>query len=271
MNKRYNRRRFVKRAGAAAGAAALSFAVPAVVRGAENRWADLSGRFVYDGTPPERKKLKVDKDVECCGKYDIRDESLMVGEEGGLANVYVYVRSRRVDICPELEESVEPRVLLENRDCIFIPHCLKIWYTKQEFYTTNTQPIADNVAFSPLGDTPANIILPPATDPAEEVAATWKFRRSQRIPVPILCNYHPWESAYILPTDHPYVAISGADGKFRIPKLPTDELEFQVWHERTGYLETAQWRRGRFEVTIPPEGLDLGTITLAPALFEKDQ
>jgi len=132
---RLTRRRFVS--GAAASVAGLAAGLPqaTTVKAAESdKWGDLVGRLIYDGPAPERKKLKVDKDVQCCGKYDIRDESLMVGKEGGLANVYVYVRSRRVDVCPELEESVEPRMLLENKDCIFVPHCMKIWCTKQEFY-----------------------------------------------------------------------------------------------------------------------------------------
>jgi len=268
---RLTRRRFVS--GAAASVAGLAAGLPqaTTVKAAESdKWGDLVGRLIYDGPAPERKKLKVDKDVQCCGKYDIRDESLMVGKEGGLANVYVYVRSRRVDVCPELEESVEPRMLLENKDCIFVPHCMKIWCTKQEFYTTNTQPIADNVAFSPLGDLPANIILPPARDSDTEVpSATWKFRRSQRIPVPILCNYHPWESAYILPKDHPYVAITDMAGKFCIRKLPVGKLEFQVWQERIGYLDTPDWPKGRFEIEIQPGTNDLGTIKLSPSVFEK--
>jgi len=265
-----NRRQFVSRAAAAATGVAVGLQAPTILKAAAgDKWGDLVGRFVYDGKAPERKKLKVDKDIECCGKFDIRDESLMVGGDGGLGNVYLYVRTRRVDVCPELEESIEPRVLLENKDCIFVPHCMKIWCEKQEFYTTNTQPIADNVAFSPLGDRPANVILPAAPNPDEFTSATWTFRRKQNIPVPILCNYHPWESAYILARDNPYVAISAMDGTFKIPKLPVGELEFQVWHERVGYLDTPDWSKGRFKMTIKPGTNDLGTIKLAPSMFEK--
>jgi len=267
MAKPMNRRQFAARTAAAAAA---SLQAPAILRAAaSDQWGDLVGRFVYDGKAPERKKLKVDKDIECCGKYDVRDESLMVGEGGGLGNVYVYVRDRRVEVCPELEESIEPRVLLENKDCIFVPHCMAIWCEKQEFYTTNTQPIADNVAFSPLGDRPANIILPSAPSPDQPTSATWKFRRKQNIPVPILCNYHPWESAYILPRDNPYMAISALDGTFKIAKLPVGELEFQVWHERVGYLDAPDWSKGRFQMTIRPGTNDLDTIKLAPSMFEK--
>jgi hypothetical protein len=99
--------------------------------------------------------------------------------------------------------------------------------------------------------------------------ATWRFRRSQNLPVPIACNYHPWESAYVLPRDNPYVAVSAADGTFRIAKLPVGELEFQAWQERIGYLDTSGWPKGRFAVTIKPGVNDLGTIKLNPSMFEK--
>jgi hypothetical protein len=88
--------------------------------------------------------------------------------------------------------------------------------------------------------------------------------------VPIACNYHPWESAYVLPLDHPYVAISTMDGTFRIPKLPVGQWEFQVWHEKVGYdLDTPICKKGRFRMTIRPGGNDLGTVKLAPTMFVK--
>lgn len=269
MSRRLNRRQFVSTTAAAAGAIAAGVSAPAVVRAAgDGSWGDLTGRFVYDGTAPERKKLKVDKDVDCCGKFDIRDESLMVGPDGGLANVYVYVRSRHVKICPELEKSAPKRVTLDNKDCIFQPHCMWIWYDKQEFTIVNSDPIAQSVAFSPFGDRPASIVMKAKTGKAVS-DATYTFGRQQNVPVPIACVYHPWESAYILPRGNPCVAITGADGRFTIPKLPVGELEFQAWHERVGYLATGRWKKGRFEMAIEPAGSDLGTITLEPGLFEK--
>ncbi|MGO8749952.1 MAG: hypothetical protein ACLQNE_28740 [Thermoguttaceae bacterium] len=263
MTRILDRRQFLVTTAAFAGGTAAGFAAPTLLKAADGKWGDLVGRFVYDGPAPQRKKLKVDKDVDCCGKFDIRDESLMASTDGGLANVYVYLRSRKVEICPELFESASKRVTLDNKDCIFKPHCMAIWHSRQEFYIVNSDPIAQNVAFSPLGDTPANIILPVGKD------ATYRFGRAQITPVPIACNYHPWESAYVLPRANPYVAISAADGTFRISKLPVGEFEFQVWQERVGYLDTPQWTKGRFSMTIGSEVNDLGTIRIVPARLEK--
>lgn len=269
MSRRCYRRQFIRQAAVASAAAVTGLWMPRCAPGASDAgFGDLVGRLVYDGTPPEREKLKVDKDVDCCGKFDIRDETLMVGEDGGLANVYVYCRTRRVKVCPELEEGLPKQVLLDNVDCIFKPHCMKIWLTQQEFLIVNSDPVAQNVAFSPLGDLAANIVLPAPPDKASK--ATWTFNRPQNLPVRILCNYHPWEVGYILPLDHPYVAITEADGTFRIPKLPAGEkLEFQVWQERCGYVDTDEWKRGRFETTIRPGANDLGTVKLPPKLFAK--
>ena len=210
------RREFIARSTllGVATAMGLRAAGQAAEEKSDEKWGDLVGRLVYDGAPPERAKLKVDKDVECCGKFDIRDESLMVGPDGGLANAFIYVRTPKVEICPELAEKAEKQVLLDNRDCIFKPHCTTIWCEKQEFCIVNSDPVAQNVAFSPLGDTPANIVL------AVDGKATHKFSRKQSVPVPIACNYHPWESGYVLPRDNPYAAVTQADGTFRIGRLP---------------------------------------------------
>jgi hypothetical protein len=90
------------------------------------------------------------------------------------------------------------------------------------------------------------------------------------VPVTIHCNYHPWESGYILPRDNPYAAISGPEGDFRIARLPVGaELEFQAWQERCGYLAAPTWTKGRFQLSIKPGVNDLGTIRLPPGLFEK--
>jgi hypothetical protein len=278
MLPRFTRRRWL--AATAAAAAAVQFPSPLVLCAGQAEWGDLVGRFVYDGKAPERKKLKVDKDLEFCGKFDIRDESLMVGPDGSLANVFVYVRTPKVPVSPELEGSLPKQVVLDNADCIFKPHCMGIWYAKQEFRIVNSDPIAQNVDFKPTGDTPANIVLPandakkPADGksvekPAQKVEATWKFSRAQIAPILIKCNYHPWESGYILIRANPYHAVSAADGTFRIPKLPAGRLELQLWHERVGPLDAPGWPKGRCELEIRPGINELGTMRLASARFEK--
>lgn len=261
--RRWLRRQWLHAAGTLAGIASGFVTAPWHYAVATDRPANaVRGRFVFEGTPPERKRLTVDKDVDCCGKFDIRDESLMVSPQGGVANVYVYVRSRDVPVAVETAEKAAGQVVLDNRDCIFKPHCLALWSLRQELHIVNSDPIAQNVAFSPLGDLPANIVLAPA--PGENTEASWRFRRGQTQPFVVLCNYHPWEKAYLLVRDNPYFALSGEDGGFEIIGLPPGEWEFQLWHERVNYLNLPDWPQGRRILSVRGEDVDLGTIRLRP-------
>ena len=57
-------------------------------------WGTLKGRFKFGGAVPTAAALKADKDVEVCGKEKLLNEELVVGADGGIANVVVFVRVR---------------------------------------------------------------------------------------------------------------------------------------------------------------------------------
>ena len=190
------------------------------------------GRFLWKGDPPKRRKLKVDRDLDFCGKFDIRDESLMVGRRRR-AGQRLRLSPHRASPSPGVGASAPKRVTLDNRDCIFKPALLDDLAGQAGVVIVNSDPIAQNVAFSPPGDAPANIVMPVGGK------ATLQVLPPAEQPVHIACNYHPWESAFILPRDNPYAAISAADGTFRIAKLPLGTWEFQAWQEQVGGLDTA--------------------------------
>jgi hypothetical protein len=74
-------------------------------------------------------------------------------------------------------------------------------------------------------------------------------------------------NAYLLPLPHPYFALSNSHGAFRIENLPLGTWEFTVWHERKGYVKTHAWPKGRFTLDINSGENGLGTIKLAPSIF----
>ena len=52
--------------------------------------------------------------------------------------------------------------------------------------------------------------------------------------------------------------------------LPADtELEFQVWQEKSGFVEAKDWKRGRFKMTLKAGKNDLGEVKVNPKIFEK--
>lgn len=52
--------------------------------------------------------------------------------------------------------------------------------------------------------------------------------------VELRCEQHPWTRGWIAVFDHPYFAVTGADGSFRITDVPPGKHTLMIWHERGG-------------------------------------
>lgn len=233
-------------------------------------WGDLTGRFVFEGEPPQPQKINVNKDAACFGNPELYDESLVVAPDGGIANVVVYVRTKNVPVHPDYEATADDKVLLDNKRGRFEPHIVLIRLS-QTLVIHNSDPCGHNSNLQPIADVGINPLI------TQNGQAEHRFNRAQNIPVPVSCNIHPWMRGYVLPRPNPYMAVSAEDGTFRIEKLPAGtELEFQVWQEKAGYVTKGQldgkpvdWNRGRFKMTLKPGNNDLGTIKLPAEIFEK--
>lgn len=232
--------------------------------GAADKWGTLKGQFLYDGDAPEPVKLVVNKDQEVCGKASpLLDEELVVGENKGLANVVIYLKSKPSAIHPDYAASDKDVMTYDNKNCRFVPRILTM-RVSQKLELTNSDTVSHNSNLQPIGDQGTNPLIPPGGK------AEFEFHKVQRIPQPVGCNIHGWMKGYILPRDNPYATVSDADGKFEIKDLPAGKLEIQVWHEKSGYLAAKPaWKKGAFEMEIKEGDNDLGEIKVSPKLFEK--
>ena len=227
-------------------------------------WGDLKAKFVFNGKPPKPQPVNVTKDQEAFGNLGLIDESLQVSKEGGIANVVVYVRTPDVEIHPDIAKELPEKVKFDNKGARFEPHILPVWLEKQQVELHNSDPVPHNANVQPIGDEGKNPLLPPNT------SIDHRFNRQQLIPVQVTCNIHPWMKGYILPRNNPYVAVSDKDGNLVLKNLPAGtELEFQVWHEKSGYVDQGDWVRGRFTMKLKPGENDLGVIQVSPTLFGK--
>jgi hypothetical protein len=200
------------------------------------------------------------------GQQRLVDESLLVHPEtGGIANVVVYLRTKQAEVHPDYQQA-PPAVKLVLTGGRVKPHVASITLD-QRLRIQNLDVVAYSINLAPLLETADNPLLQPGN-----LFERAEFTRSQPIPQPISCNIHPYLRSYILPRDNPYVAITDdLDGRFEIRNLPAGEHQFQVWHERIGYLAAKpEWISGRFMVSIlPGETVDLGAILVDPALFNR--
>ena len=238
---------------------AISFSVP----GSAEETATLRGRFLYDGTAPQRSKLVVNKDRDVCGVYDLRDEQLVVAADGGIRDVIVYARKLPGD------GSKEDVVLLDNKDCRFAPHVVAV-QPGQTLEVKNSDPVAHNTQISFSSNSAFNEGLPPSS--TKEI----KLKKSERYPVSVSCSIHPWMRGYLVVQDTPYIAITKADGTFEIEGLPVGkEIEFQVSHPKSKRIDEAtvdgkstKWKRGRFKQKLVAGENDMGDLGVKPDQFK---
>jgi hypothetical protein len=95
------------------------------------------------------------------------------------------------------------------------------------------------------------------------------FRVPEPNPATASLTRAPWAKSQVFVHRNPFVAVSQSDGSFSLPNLPSGEWEFQVWHERGGYI--GFWPKGRFKQVIKQGDNSLGTIKLKPEYFGHEQ
>ncbi|MBT5019611.1 MAG: carboxypeptidase regulatory-like domain-containing protein [Planctomicrobium sp.] len=212
-----------------------SYAQDAEVSHDENKIKNgIVGRIVVTGDvpklPPLLKKGQQTKDQICSDKR-IRDKSLLVSEEGGLANAFVYLR--------QIPKGLEtPKAKSESsltcKKCQFKPYA-QIASVGQPFMVTNSNSIAINFKLNAATNAVAATIASPS--PRDDNVFSCIFQHPERTPIKVTDDFHGWATAWILPLEHPFAAVTDKDGNFTIQGLPPGSYEFVVWHEKGKNLE----------------------------------
>src|SRR5262249_29159519 len=158
--------------------------------------------------------------------------------------VLVHVLSADVAVHPDYEKTAAAEITCTLKDGRFQPHVLPV-RVGQRLVFANADAVADNVLLAPQtsGDH-FNVLLRPGAKLER------RLREPMRLPAAVQSNIHPWMRGWLLARPDPYTALSAADGTFTIRNLPTGQLDFRVWHERTGYVKTPAWNGKQFAVTI---------------------
>jgi hypothetical protein len=237
-------------------------------------WGSVKGKFVYDGAPPTAPKLVIDKDAAVCGVAGLVDESLVVGKDGGIANVVVGLFLRpgqaKPAVHPDYAKEAGKEVEFDNAKCRFEPH-IAIVRTDQVLVLKNGDAVGHNVKADLLNNASFNDLIPAGASLKKTL------KSEERIPLPASCNIHTWMKGYVVVRNDPYAAVSAADGSFEIKNLPEGTWTLRVWQEKSGFVQdvklngkATKWMRGQFDVKIEDGKVqDLGNILVGPAVFAK--
>ena len=205
-------------AGAAPPAATTGGAAGAATTGHET----ISGKVTFDGTVPPAEKIKLSADPKCAEMHkDGMEKQPIQVKDGGLANVFVYVKSGVSGTFPAPTEPVE----IDQQGCNYTPHIVAM-QTNQPLKIKNNDDTLHNIHPRPTVNAEFNI-----GQPRKGMESTKTFDKKE-VMFPVGCDVHPWMRAYISVLDHPFYAVTKEDGTFEIKGLPPGDYEVEAYHEK---------------------------------------
>lgn len=239
----------------------------AAVAAADDKWTTLRGRVVFDGEPPIPAVLSVTSDQgHCLAKGPLVNETWVVNKANkGVKNVFVWLASddigsgAKLPVHPSLSAVPKP-VEVDQPNCAFVPRVVGL-REGQALMVKNRAPITHNVRWegSSVKNPGGNEVIPTGS------SVTITKLKADRYPVGISCSIHPWMRGTVRVFDHPYFAVTDADGGFEIKNAPVGHWRLFVWHEGCGWKGGAAGKKGE-PIAVQPGNLqDVGVLPIKPA------
>ncbi|MFO1500728.1 MAG: carboxypeptidase-like regulatory domain-containing protein [Verrucomicrobiota bacterium] len=187
--------------------------------------ADITGKITLKGTPPAEVVIPFDPS---CGKLHTEKATTkhyVVGPGGELGDVFVYVKEGA-----KPAPAPEKTVVLDQVNCLYTPYIFGL-QTKQKLLIKNSDPgILHNVHVIPdakSGNKESN----QAQLKGQDLNKTFD---KPEVLLHFKCDVHSWMHAYAGVLDHPYFAVSGTDGTFKIANLPPGKYVIEAYHRKAG-------------------------------------
>jgi len=189
----------------------------------------ITGTVKLDGTAPHMKGIDMAKDPYC-SKAHASDpghlETYVVGADGGMANVVVYISEGLTGSAASEASATEP--VFDQKNCMYTPHVLAL-AVDQKFKVTTSDQTTHNIHPLPnpmTGNIPWNQSQPPGAAPVEK---SWKAPEV----IPVQCNIHPWMHGWFVVVKGPH-ATSDTKGAYTISNVPPGNYTVTAWQEAAG-------------------------------------
>lgn len=209
--------------------AALAMSLPDRMSAGPGRPPDasssLKGAAKFEGAAPKPSRIDMSADPLCAKAHTtpVTTEEIVVGANGGLANVVVYVSD---GLTGGSSQPPQQAAVFEQKGCQYKPHVLAM-QANQKLEIVNSDETTHNIHPTPANNREWNMTQPHGA-PLEQTFAR------QEIAIPVKCNVHPWMRGYIAVFKHPYFAVTDKDGAFELKDLPPGTYTITAWQEKLG-------------------------------------
>jgi plastocyanin len=224
--------------------AALVFVFMPTIGAALPAWAGtIHGAVTLTGAPPAPRKLPVTIDQYVCGESKDA-EDLQLSSKQGVRNVVAWIEnppgenaSPRSAAAPPPATGAGPAVDMDQRGCVFTPRVVLLPAGGTVNFL-NSDRLLHNLHGRPKSNAPFNRTQPKGR--------TIPLAFAQPEIFSVDCDLHSWMKAWVVVAEHPYYALSDAEGRFTLDGLPPGRYKVRLWHETLGSLTR--------EVEVPSSG-----------------
>jgi len=182
---------------------------------------------------PALRPLSMDADPTCAKKHSgpVANEMLALGSGNTMGNILVWV-SKGLPAGKAFPVPKTP-VVLDQNGCQYKPHVMGIM-VGQTYRILNSDGVLHNIHTSSLR--PEAAANPPVNraQPKFKTSMTETFRAAETLRVS--CDVHRWMQGWIVVADHPYYAVTDAEGRFMLADVPPGDYQLDVWHETLGEM-----------------------------------
>lgn len=190
--------------------------------------ATIRGVVRFDGEAPKRRPIDVGSEKYCMDSHaaePMLSETVIVGPDGGLANVFVQVTG---GLQGWKFPAASGERLLDQKGCQYVPHMLSM-QAGESIRVRNSDPIMHNIHAYDLNSGRDLFNFSQTQQGAEQVQSK-PFARPGVVQVK--CDVHGWMGSWVCVSKTPFHAVTGEDGAFTLEKLPPGEYTVEAWHEK---------------------------------------
>jgi len=184
----------------------------------------ITGTIKLEGTAPHQKPIDMSKEPSCAAIHKdkpVTMETVVVGPNGGLADVVVYISQG----LSGNEAASSAAVEINQKGCQYIPHVVAL-DVDQHMKVVNSDQTSHNIHPQPKTNAEWNKSQPPGAPPFD---VTWKSAEM----IPVKCNIHPWMHGYIAVVKGPY-GVSDESGAFKMEGVAPGSYTLTAWQETYG-------------------------------------
>jgi len=187
--------------------------------------ATVTGRITFSGQAPAPRPISMASDPRCINPGAVT-ETVVTGAAGGLQNVFVYVKDGLGDASFPVPATP---VVLDQKGCQYRPHVFGV-QVGQPIEILNSDATLHNIHALPMANQGFNV-----GQALQGLRHTHTFS-TKEVMVPFKCDVHRWMNAYVGVLDHPFHAVTKADGSFTLNGLPPGTYTVEAWHESLGTM-----------------------------------